>query len=142
MACAGGRADSSDPTHPAVAERETLEEVGVYLDPTAFIGSLPQMPIRRGRVDTGLALSSFVYYIGPELAPFRPNHEVADAYWIPLSPLWDPGNSTTLQLVLSGVPASYPAIRYLDNFIWGLSYRVLGLFAEVIGIPLPQVLSS
>jgi len=138
MAFPGGRADSSDPTHPAVAERETLEEVGIYLAPTAFVGSLPRMPIRRCRVDTGLALSSFVYYIGPELALLRPNHEVADAYWIPLSHLWDAGNSTTLEMVVSGMPASYPAIRYHGNFIWGLSYRVLELFGEVIGAPLPK----
>src|SRR5262249_796669 len=119
-----------------------LEEVGIPLGPAAFIGSLPQMPIRRGRTDTGVALSPFVYYIGPELAIFKPNHEVADAYWIPLSHLWDPVNSTTLSLVLSGVPSSYAAIRYQGNFIWGLSYRVLELFSEVIGIPLPKGPSS
>jgi len=142
MAFPGGRADISDPTPPAVAERETLEEVGIQLDAPAFIGSLPQMPVRRGGTDTGMALSSFVYYIGPEKAPLFPNHEVADAYWIPFEHLWDARNATTLGIALGGAPVSYPAIRYQDNFIWGLSYRVLELFAEVIGSPLPRSSSS
>jgi len=137
MAFPGGRADRSDPTHLAVAERETIEEVGITLAPSALIGALPQMPIRRGGTDTGMALSSFVYYIGPELVPFSLNHEVADAYWIRLSHLWDAGNSTPLGLVSGGAAFNYPAIRYRENIIWGLSYRVLEMFAEIIGLPLP-----
>jgi hypothetical protein len=86
-----------------------------------------------------MALSPFVYYIGPDKIPFLPNHEVADAYWIPFNHLWDAANFTTLSLVSSGIPLSYTAIRYQENFIWGLSYRVLELFAEVIGCPLPQI---
>jgi hypothetical protein len=95
------------------------------------------MPIRRGGTDTGMALLSFVYYIGLELPDLFPNHEVADAYWIPFSYLWDGRNAASLEMVSSGAPISYPAIRYRDNFIWGLSYRVLELFSEVIGVPLP-----
>jgi len=142
MAFPGGRADNSDPTHVRVAERETFEEVGIHLDSPAFIGPLPQMPIRRGRIDTGMALSSFVYYIGLGIVPLLPNHEVADAYWIPFDHLWDIGNSTTLEVVSGGAPATYPAIRYQGNLIWGLSYRVLELFADVIGLPLPKALTS
>jgi len=138
MAFPGGRADPSDRTNTAVAERETLEEVGIHLDTPAFIGSLPQMPIRRGRTDTGLALSSFVYYIGPDLLPLLPNHEVADAYWIPFKHLWDTTNSSTFELLSGGVPATYTAISYKGNLIWGLSYRVLSVFAQVIGSPLPN----
>ena len=137
MAFPGGRADRSDPTELAVAERETLEEVGINLDASAFIAALPQMPIRRGGTDTGIALSSFVYYIGPELRPFSLNQEVADAHWIRLSHLWDAGNSTTLGIVSGGITVKYPAIRYKGEVIWGLSYRVLEMFAEIIGFPLP-----
>jgi hypothetical protein len=95
------------------------------------------MPIRRGGIDSGKALSSFVYHIGPELPRFSLNHEVADAYWIRLSHLWDAGNSTRLGMVSGGAALNYPAIRYHENIIWGLSYRVLEMFAEIIGFPLP-----
>jgi 8-oxo-dGTP pyrophosphatase MutT (NUDIX family) len=142
MAFPGGRADLSDQTHPAVAEREALEEVGIRLDPAAFIGSLPQMPVRRAGADTGITLSSFVYYIGTALVPLLPNHEVADAYWISLTHLWEARNSTTLGITLIGATASYPAISYHGNFIWGLSYRVLELFGKAIGLPLPQTTGS
>jgi len=137
MAFPGGRADISDHSHPAVAERETMEEVGIRLDPVAFIGPLPQMPVRRGRTDTGIVLSSFVYYIGETLVQFSPNHEVAAAYWIPLSHLWEPGNFTSLTIASGAAAADYPAISYQGNLIWGLSYRVLQQFGEAIGLPLP-----
>jgi 8-oxo-dGTP pyrophosphatase MutT (NUDIX family) len=139
MAFPGGRADISDDSHAAVAERETMEEVGIRLDRFSIIGPLPQMPVRRGRTDTGITLSSFVYYIGEALIPLIPNHEVADAYWIPLSHLWTPSNATMLGISVKGGAANYPAIRYRGNFIWGLSYRVLQQFGEVIGLPLPSV---
>jgi len=138
MAFPGGRADPSDPTRPSVAERETLEEIGVNLDRSELIGALREMPIRRGRVDTGMALSSFVYYIGAERTAFSLNHEVADAYWIPLSYLWDAANFTTFTIGGAGAAVNYPAIRYSGEVIWGLSYRVLEMFAEIIGLPLPS----
>jgi 8-oxo-dGTP pyrophosphatase MutT (NUDIX family) len=142
MAFPGGRADISDDSHPAVAERETLEEVGLRLERPALIGPLPQMAVRRGRTDTGITLSSFVYYIGEALVPFLPNHEVADAYWIPLTHLWAPNNSTTLSISVNGVETDYPAIGYRGNFIWGLSYRVLHQFGGAIGLPLPSTAGS
>jgi len=137
MAFPGGRADLSDHSHPAVAERETMEEVGIRLDPIAFIGPLPQLAVRRGRTDTGIMLSSFVYYIGETLVQFSPNYEVAAAYWIPLTHLWEPGNFTTLTIASGPARADYPAISYQGNLIWGLSYRVLQQFGEAIRLPLP-----
>jgi 8-oxo-dGTP pyrophosphatase MutT (NUDIX family) len=142
MAFPGGRAGILDQSHPAVAERETMEEVGIRLDPLDFIGPLPQIAVRRGRIDTGIMLSSFVYYVGEALVQFSPNHEVAAAYWIPLSHLWEPDNFTTLTIASGVAPADYPAISYQGNLIWGLSYRVLQQFAQAIGFPLPDSVRS
>lgn len=135
----GGRAHAADPTAQAVAERETEEEVGLRLENGHLLGPLSEMPIRLGGVDTGMMLSPFVYYLGTDHAPLRPNGEVASAHWVPLSHLWDTTNTTHLELERSGAHLVYPAIRYRDYVIWGLTFRVLTLFSDVLDHPLPHL---
>lgn len=135
----GGRAHPEDPTPQAVAERETNEEVGLVLRPEHLVGPLSEMPVRLGGVDTGMMLSPFVYYLGERHAPLYPNHEVAGAYWVPLAHLWDLDNGTHLELNRFGQRMIYPAIRYRDYVIWGLTFRVLTLFSDVLDDPLPHL---
>lgn len=135
----GGRAQPEDPHARAVAERETGEEVGLRLKERHLLGALSEMPIRLGGQDTGMRLSTFVYYWGHALPPFVPNHEVAGAYWVPLSHLWDAGNATHMDIDRSGSRMVYPAIQYRDYVIWGLTYRVLTLFSDVLDQPLPHL---
>src|SRR5215813_3812365 len=70
MALPGGRADPSDPSLRAVAERETFEEVGLVLGDPHWIGPLSEVLIRLGEGGRQMILSPFVYYLGEELAPF------------------------------------------------------------------------
>ncbi len=135
----GGRAHPGDATARAVAERETREEVGLSLHRSHLIGPLSEMPVRLGGVDTGMTLSPFVYCLGSERAPLAPNGEVAAAYWVPLSHLWEANNGTYLELERGKTRMLYPAIRYRDYVIWGLTYRVLTLFSDVLGHPLPHL---
>ncbi|MCH8888110.1 MAG: CoA pyrophosphatase [SAR324 cluster bacterium] len=135
----GGRAQPEDPHARAVAERETGEEVGLRLEDRHLLGALSEMPIRLGGRDTGMRLSTFVYHLGRALPPFTPNNEVAAAYWVPLSHLWDAGNATHLDLHRSGARMVYPAIQYLDYVIWGLTFRVLTLFSDILDRPLPHL---
>ncbi len=135
----GGRAQPEDPHARAVAERETGEEVGLWLEERHQLGALSEMPIRLGGRDTGMRLSMFVYYWGCALPPFTPNDEVAAAYWVPLSHLWDAANATHLDIDLSGARVLYPAIQYRDYVIWGLTFRVLTLFSDVLDQPLPHL---
>jgi 8-oxo-dGTP pyrophosphatase MutT (NUDIX family) len=135
----GGRAHPQDPTARAVAERETDEEVGLRLREEHLLGPLSEMPVRLGGVDTGMTLSPFVYYLGERHAPLRLNGEVAAAYWVPLAHLWDADNGTHLELERSGTQVHYPAIRYRDYVIWGLTFRVLTFFSDVLDDPLPHL---
>src|SRR5262249_17100859 len=136
MAFPGGRASAADRSAQAAAERETLEEVGLSLGDAQLISPLPDLPVRRAGIDTGILLCPFVYYLGPETAELVPNSEVAGAYWIDLGYLWDKRNITQLDLVYNDIPMVFPAIRFGDQLIWGLTLRVLTVFAEVIGSPL------
>ncbi len=140
MALPGGRWDPTDPHPRAAAERETLEEVGLAVGEPQWLGGLSEMPVRLGGGgDRRMILSPFVYDLGEDLAPLTPNHEVAGAFWIPVSYLWDPRNSSSLEWEREGRRLLYPAIRFQDTAIWGLTFRVLTLFSDVLDHPLPHL---
>ena len=139
MAFPGGRASRGDRSARAVAEREAREEVGLELGQDHWIGALSELPVRLGGVETSMVLAPFVYHVGPEPPALRGNQEVAEAYWAPLAALWDPRNSSELRLDRHGVPMVFPAIRFRDHLIWGLTHRVLTLFSDRIGQPLPHL---
>jgi len=139
MAFPGGRAAPGDLSARGVAERETREEVGLDLRDSHLIGELSELPVRLGGVETSMVLSSFVYYLGRPPATLAPNEEVAEAYWVPLSHLWDQRNATYLSLLRNGASVAFPAIRFREHLIWGLTLRGLTLFSDVLGRPLPHV---
>jgi 8-oxo-dGTP pyrophosphatase MutT (NUDIX family) len=135
MALPGGRVSATDPTIQSAAEREVREEIGITIDSKSLIGHLPPLPIRRYRIDTGLTLSPFVYYAGRELLPLIPNDEVAAALWVELDYLWNPANRTSLRATYDEKEFVFPAIRIGEDLLWGLTFRVLEVFAERIGEP-------
>ncbi len=139
MALPGGRSSPEDAGPRAAAERETLEEVGIALAEAHWIGPLSDVVVRLGGGDRRMVLSPFVYYLGEELVPFTLSEEVAEAFWIPLSHLWDPRNSDHLEWERSGARLLYPAIRFRDYAIWGITFRVLTLFSDVLDSPLPHL---
>jgi 8-oxo-dGTP pyrophosphatase MutT (NUDIX family) len=139
MALPGGRAAAEDAGPRAAAERETLEEVGIALAETHWIGPLSDVLVRLGGGDSRMVLSPFVYYLGGELVPFALSDEVAEAFWIPLSHLWDPRNTSHQEWERNGARLLYPAIRYRDYAIWGITFRILTLFSDVLDSPLPHL---
>jgi len=139
MAFPGGRASPADASAKAVAEREAREEVALDLGSAHLIGTLSDLPVRLGGLETSMVLSSFVYHLGAALPPLTPNEEVAEAYWVPLAHLWDPRNATHLNLTRSGESLIFPAIRLREHLIWGLTLRVLTLLSDVVDRPLPHL---
>lgn len=139
MALPGGRADPADPHPRAVAERETREEVGLILGDAHFLGQMSDVLVRLGGGDRRMILSPFVYFLGEELLPLTPSDEVAEAYWIPLAHLWDPRNASHLEWERSGNRLLYPAIRFGEHAIWGVTFRVLTLFSDLLDAPLPHL---
>jgi 8-oxo-dGTP pyrophosphatase MutT (NUDIX family) len=139
MALPGGRADAADSGPLAAAERETLEEVGLALDAPHRLGALSQVPVRLGGGGRQMVLSPFVYHLGTGHPPFVLSDEVAEAFWIPLSYLWDPRNAGRFTWKRDGANLLYPAIRFRDTAIWGLTFRVLTLFSDVLDAPLPHL---
>ena len=145
VAFPGGRAEPDDADAAAVAERETLEEIGLRLSRDQCLGALPVQSLYR--IEPHGSLSPFVYYLGSDFrrdgtAGWRAilSDEVSEAFWVPLRHLFDPDSVTTIEWFRPGRPETVHAgIGFEGHVIWGLTLRVLGTFAELLGEPLPAL---
>ena len=108
MALPGGRSSPEDSGRRAVAERETWRRWAS--SSTNRTGSARSRRSSCACGDGGrqMVLSPFVYYLGEELAPFATSDEVAEAFWIPLSHLWDPRNAGHLEWERNGARLALP----------------------------------
>jgi 8-oxo-dGTP pyrophosphatase MutT (NUDIX family) len=135
MAFPGGRVDPGDVDARAAAERETLEEVGLSLAGAERLGRLDDLNAGV-RLVAPLVLSAFVYGVEAR-AVLTPNHEVAEALWVPVRMLLDPLRHVGYRWG----PRRWPGIRVGDpdrHVVWGLTYRLLeGLFG-VAGMQFPE----
>ena len=138
MAFPGGRVDVADATTRAAAERETLEEVGLSLAGSEFLGRLDDLPGSPAPAGD-FAVSAFVFYAS-DLSALALNHEIQDAFWFPLNSLSDrerhidhPATVESDRLfpgILVGEPGRH--------VVWGLTYRFLDQLLEILGRPLPE----
>jgi len=136
MALPGGRRDPGDESLEATARRETMEEVGLELDPAQCFGRLHD--IYGGRLHSfKMSVSPFLFHTtdGHELN-FN-NDEVADAVWVPLSILSDPAQIREYIFHLDPHSRPFPSFHYNDYIIWGLTFRIIADFMEPFGITLP-----
>ena len=139
MAFPGGRVEADDRHDRSAAERETFEEVGLPLDAASVLGRLDDMEGQRAAGRSGLVISAFVFH-HPQPPGLAINHEVEEAFWFPLPELLDPGRHVHYQGPrLAGM--RFPGIQVGDperHVVWGLTYRFLEHFFEVVGRPLPD----
>ncbi len=133
MAFPGGHRERDDDSLLAAAMRETREEIGLRLDLAArHVGSLDQQNVQpRGR-PIGMLIAPFVFKL-ERAEPFRLNHEVAEVVWTPLAPIIEGRNHTQEDRIINGSPISFGGYRINGgHFVWGLTYRMLHSFFEVL----------
>lgn len=131
MAFPGGRRQG-DENDVDTAIREAHEEVGVHLNiDGVFLGRLDD--VRPARGGPPIAVAAFVFAV-PGNTTLAPNHgEVAAAFWIPLRHLADPAVAAKhLHVMPEGRQRRFPAIMYDGRVIWGLTYRMLMQFLEIV----------
>ncbi|MEX2015713.1 MAG: CoA pyrophosphatase [Candidatus Hydrogenedentales bacterium] len=136
MAFPGGRQDPEDPTLEMAAERETLEEVGIRLDPTWRLGRLDDL--EGGRLTQHrLSVSAFVYHHS-DPPPVTPNYEVAGNVWVPLRFIADPANIVPYVFAQDPLARQFPSFTYQGYTVWGLTYRITSNFLRLFGRELPS----
>jgi 8-oxo-dGTP pyrophosphatase MutT (NUDIX family) len=138
MAFPGGRVCAADTTPRAAAERETFEEVGLSLARAESLGRLDDLHGFKSAARQ-LVISAFVFHVvDPD--PLTPNYEVKEAFWFPFDALLDSQRyvdhavahraGTHAPGILVGQPGRH--------IVWGLTYRFLEDFLEVLGQSLPK----
>jgi 8-oxo-dGTP pyrophosphatase MutT (NUDIX family) len=139
MAFPGGRIEADEPAQRA-AERETFEEVGISLDGARILGRLDDLRGRHAAApDRGMVISAFVFHL-EKPGPVKTNWEVEQAFWFPVPALLDPERHVEYPVMHRG-KNSFPGILVGEpdrHVVWGLTYRFLEVFFEVVGDPLPN----
>lgn len=130
IAFPGGKIDPHDASPVGAALREAEEEIGLGHDLIEPIGYL----------DLYLTFSG--YRILPTLARVSPDyrltlneHEVADAFEVPLAFLMDAHNHALHSRDWKGMQRRYYAMPFGDRYIWGVTAGILrNLYERLYGI--------
>jgi 8-oxo-dGTP pyrophosphatase MutT (NUDIX family) len=129
IAFPGGKVESDDADSQGAAERETMEELGIDLSQTIYLGRLSDfdgahMPV---------LLSCFVYAVIDEQPELTINEEVKDAFWVRLSDIIDQHRHGMHTFTFAGDLFESPCIRLPDPdkpVLWGLTYRLVQEFLK------------
>lgn len=134
MAFPGGRRDPSDADVLSTAVRETQEEVGLELEEP--IGRLDDVQGTPRLLDHRLVISAFVFE-APDRNQGPTSSEVQSTVWVPVPHLLDPASAVKFQFEHGDYSGRFPGVRFEGYTIWGLTYRILRQFFEVLQHELP-----
>ena len=138
IAFPGGRLNSESESPQQAAERETFEELALDLGQARYLGRLNDLY----GATLPVMVSCFVYQL-LEPATLRPNHEVADTFWCPLSKLMESERQQQRTFFYFGEEHTHPVIELLEPeqpLLWGITYRLIRSFFEscALGFGLPE----
>ena len=139
MAFPGGRVDPEDASARHAAERETLEEVGLSLARATYLGRVDDLRGHAAAAARDMVISAHVWEV-KEPGELVLNYEVEEAFWFPLSGLLDEDRHVVHAIEIPGRGMNFPGIlvgKPERHVVWGLTYRFLELFFEIVGRPLP-----
>lgn len=134
MAFPGGRQEPDDPDLFVTIHRETFEEVGIDLIRYGkYLGRLAETQAMVYGRPISMTISPFVYLVVPEVHPSPDPAEVQGTLWVPFSYMQQNGPETVVRRVMpGGSEVKVPALVYEGHTIWGLTYRVLREFLDLI----------
>ena len=116
----GGRVEASDESAVDTALRETEEEIGLAREHVEVAGYLDAY-----ETGTGFHITPVVGFVRPGFSLDLDAFEVADAFEVPLSFLFDPANHQRHSRTWNGRERHYYAMPYDDYYIWGATAGML-----------------
>lgn len=125
MAFPGGRRGHGDVNLMATATRETWEETGIDLNRCTPIGNLDSL---FSTVRPDMRVQPFIF-TSEEPPEVTLNQELIAHYWIPLDELAESLGKTRIG------SRDFPAYLIEGEAVWGLTYRMLAKFFEILNGP-------
>lgn len=117
----GGGYDARDPHLLATAIRETQEELGIGLEGTRLVGTLPVLaPYTSGPL--GVQVTPFVFLTHAAVEP-QPGPEAEAAFWLPVE--LAASGALDEMYTYPGTDRTFPSWRFEAHTIWGLTWRIL-----------------
>lgn len=124
VALPGGRWQASDLSLEETAVRETHEETGLDLRQAGrLLGTLDDLRPRTALLPS-IVVTPYVAHLAVP-APLRPNHEVADAFWVAWSVLTDPSVDRISEVKARGSTWRAPSFVLGEHIVWGMTERIL-----------------
>jgi len=138
MALPGGRRDSSDSTLLHTAMRETAEETDVLLaEHGVLLGRLEATVPATVRLPP-ITIFPFVFGVQNEAHARVSSGEVDEVLWVPVTALQKSEVTDTVEIhYRDGSSRTFPCWRLGERVIWGLTYRILTRFFEILNATLP-----
>lgn len=134
IALPGGRMEPGDADLAATALRETREETGVDVARDGrLLGALDDL-MPRSPTLAPIVIRPYVALVRADVA-IVPSHEVAAAFWVPLSVLREPAAWGTAAVRVREGERNVSVFRHGDYVVWGLTERVLRQFLAYVGQP-------
>ena len=101
-----------------------------------YLGRLAEVQASARGKQIGMVVSPFVYLVSRDASLVLDPVEVQDIIWVPLSFIQQDGVEQIVQRKLqTGATIQVPALLYGGKTIWGLTYRMLRDFLELITEP-------
>ena len=116
----GGRFEPGDRDPAATALREADEEIGMSADAVEVVGCLDTCD-----TSTGFLVTPVVGLVAPPVTPMLDGFEVAEAFEVPLSFLFDPANRRRETRRRAGRTREVHAFDYRGRTIWGATARMV-----------------
>ena len=134
IACPGGRMEPGDGDLAVTAVRETWEETGVDVARDGrLLGHLDDLYPRTPTLPP-IIIRPYVALVRAGVA-IVPSHEVAAAFWVPLSALAERGAWGTGVVTVRGVERRVAVFQHGDYTVWGLTERALRQLLTYMGVP-------
>lgn len=125
IAFPGGRAEPEDADSLATAIRETFEEIGLQLPPTALVGQLNDLQARKAGQLLDFYIRPYVFFHLDRFSPVLDPREVADFFWISLTDLRSDSRQIHFEFAQENLSLRLPAIQMpSEPPLWGLTYMM------------------